>query len=941
MSSLKNRRTMKPLAATIALLAAGMTHADGSVEGRLIDAMGKTTYTDAVVRVEELNREVLTGASGRFRLPVLPAGDYTLSVIIGGEQVKQYSVVVTDGETAKATILLNDNNDSMEEILVIGQAAQIQRALDRQRFADNVVSAINADAIGQLPDSNAAEALQRVPGLSIERDQGEGRFVRVRGISPDLNAVTVNGTQLPAPEGGRRAVALDVMPSDLISSLVVTKTLTPDMDANAIGGSIEVESLSALERDGLFYSARVEASYDQHEEQTSPAYSFTAGNTFDLSEGRRLGVAGAFSYDNRKFGSDNVETGGKWKFDDGKVEGLEEMQMREYTLERERIGAALNFDLELDASNNLYLRTLYSKYTDDEQRQLSEIAFGALEDDDGEMVFEGGERMPGATGLAEAKRELKDREETQKIVSTTFGGEHFVDDWTVEYALGYSKAEEDEPGGVEAVFELDDDVVGNEYLSNIGFSNSRKPRLIASDDFYAANSYKIDEIEQQKTLVEDKQTSFKFDITRDLFIDDNPALIKFGVKSSVRKKTQDEDVRIFKDVSDESLSSYANGKVDYEFGRFGPKISPSKVRNAINGVAAEIDEEGKMLASDDEIREDIKAAYVMGRIDIEQWRILAGVRHESTKTNLQGYSITEGDDAPATAEKIEVDNDYSHTLPALHLRYQLGDATQVRAAWTNSIARPSFEQMRPGFSSNADGDEAETGNTDLKAMESANFDLGIEHFTGAAGVISAFLFHKDVDHFIFETDLAGSGKYAATDYKEVKSFRNGEQATITGLELAFSQKLDMLPSPFDGLLLSANATFSESEARIESSKEDDGAFEIITRDIQMPNQSDLTGNFTVGYEKGALMLRLAANYKSEYLLEVQDPTEKSEDIYQAAQTQLDFSSAYTINSQWKVTFDISNLTDEPYYSYQNSEQYNAQYEDYDPTYRLGVSFHNF
>lgn len=203
------------------------------------------------------------------------------------------------------------------------------------------------------------------------------------------------------------------------------------------------------------------------------------------------------------------------------------------------------------------------------------------------------------------------------------------------------------------------------------------------------------------------------------------------------------------------------------------------------------------------------------------------------------------------------------------------------------------------------------------------------------------MLRKDVDHFIFETDLAGTGKYAGTDYKEVKSFRNGEQATITGLELAFSQKLDMLPEPFDGLLVSANATFSESDASIESSKEDDGKFETVKRDIQMPNQSDLTGNFVVGYEKGALMLRLAANYKSEYLLEVQDPTEKTEDIYQAAQTQLDFSSAYTINEQWKVTFDISNLTDEPYYSYQNKEKYNAQYEDYGPTYRLGVSFHSF
>ncbi|MEL7401347.1 MAG: TonB-dependent receptor plug domain-containing protein, partial [Pseudomonadota bacterium] len=209
MKSLKQRLALKPLAVAVTLMAASNVQADGIVKGRLIDALGKTTYTDAVVRVEELNREVLTGASGRFRLPSLPAGKYTLSVIIGGEQVKQHPVVVNDNDTTLTSILLNDETHELEEVLVIGQAAQVQRALDRQRFADNTISVINADAIGQLPDSNAAEALQRVPGLSIERDQGEGRFVRVRGISPDLNAVTVNGTQLPAPEGGRRAVALD------------------------------------------------------------------------------------------------------------------------------------------------------------------------------------------------------------------------------------------------------------------------------------------------------------------------------------------------------------------------------------------------------------------------------------------------------------------------------------------------------------------------------------------------------------------------------------------------------------------------------------------------------------------------------------------------------------------------------------------------------------
>src|SRR5690625_1014497 len=133
-----------------------------------------------------------------------------------------------------------------EIVDVIGQAAQLEQALEDQRRSNTIRSVVHADAIGQLPDDNAAEALQRIPGLSVERDQGEGRFVRVRGLGSDLNSVTINGTLVPAPEDDRRAVAMDVLPSELIQSLPVVQTLTPDIDANSLGGNLAVERLSAF-----------------------------------------------------------------------------------------------------------------------------------------------------------------------------------------------------------------------------------------------------------------------------------------------------------------------------------------------------------------------------------------------------------------------------------------------------------------------------------------------------------------------------------------------------------------------------------------------------------------------------------------------------------------------------------------------------------------------
>lgn len=928
-------RLKSPLALAIALSTSSQySFADGNLEGRVFDQVRSQAINGAVVRVEhsktQKQRDVLSENNGRFRFTNLPAGEYTVRIFLANEKLDEKVVNISDEETQSLNVFLGNESEEIEEILVIGQAAQIQRALDRQRYADNMISAINADAIGQLPDSNAAEALQRVPGLSIERDQGEGRFVRVRGISPDLNSVSVNGTQLPAPEAGRRAVALDVVPADLLSSLVVTKTLTPDMDANSIGGSIEVESLSALDKEGSFYSIRVETSYDEHTDQTSPAYALTGGNTFELAGEQRLGVAGALTWENRKFGSANVETGGAWDFDDD-VAKLEELEQRHYEIERERIGAALNFDYELDANNRLYLHTLYSEYKDDEKRLANVIEFGEEElNDDNELEFSGAGRAENEIGLAEVKRELKDREETQTILATTFGGEHFVDDWTVEYALGYSKANEDEPGGISgAVFESGE-------IDGMGFTNGRETNVVAPSAYYDAGSYELKEIEFTEAYTEDEQVSFKFDITRDFYFNDSPALVKFGAKSSQREKTQDENEYIYEDLDEAgiaedalAMTAFSTSSPDYQLDEFGPGISTS----AVNGLMDQLDraqfkDDEKSQIADHTINEDINAAYVMGRIDLDDWRFLAGVRYEDTHQEFKGVSY-DGENFA----KINTDNDYGHVLPALHTRYQLGDNTQIRAAWTHSVVRPTFEQLAPSFVD--DGEDAEFGNPNLDAMTSTNLDFGIEHFTGAAGVVSAFVFTKSINDFVFETDLAGSTDWS--DYDEVKTYQNGETASIHGLELAFSQKLSMLPSPLDGLLVSANVTISESDAEITSYQ--DG--QKVSREIALPNQSDMTGNVILGYEKYDVTLRLAANYKSEYLLEVGDLTDKKKDVYQDEQTQLDFSAAYQFMDNLKATFEVANITDEAYYTYVNKERYNAQFEDYGPTYKLGVTYSNF
>ncbi|BCD86195.1 TonB-dependent receptor [Pseudomonas solani] len=805
-----------------------------------------------------------------------------------------------------------------EHVEVVGQAASIDKALKEQRASDSVESVVHADGVAQLPDQNAAEAVQRLPGVSVERDQGEGRFVSVRGLGPDLNSVTINGTLVPAPESDRRAVALDVLPAELVQSLTVIKTLTPDMDANSLGGTVDVESLSAFDHEGLFYTGSTEASYDENTDKTSPKFSGAISDRFSLGDGiDNFGVAAALSWQERKFGSDNVETGGAWDFEDGAR--LEELEQRDYAITRERAGGGLNFDYKPDDVSSYYLRTLYSRYKDSETRNAAGIEF-----DDA--------RLPGETGDGEGYRELKDREETQEIQSYVFGGERMMGLWTLSGQAGYSQSSEDSPGHIAgATFE------GIRDFTGTGFDDSKKPRLNVENGFYDPANFALDQVDWEKQNTEDTEKNIRLDLARDYDLSGYAAQAKFGGKLSRRDKTNDLEAWTYEDLdnffSDEQLNlgQFQKGNVHYTLDRFGPGISASAIKGLLGQLnAADFYNEEESRVNDFDMSEDINAAYLMNTLDVDDWRFIAGMRYEGTEFEAKGTGIRDGD-----YESIERKRDYHHWLPGLHARYQIDKDTQLRAAWTKSVVRPTFGQLAPGFV--IDGDEASFGNPDLSPLESTNYDFGIEHYLGRAGVVSAFVFYKDIQNFVYNTDLAGTGDWATFD--EANTFANGDSAKLYGLELAYSQKFDWLPAPWNGLLLGANATFSRSDASIEGFDQASGR--TLKRDIDLPNQSDTVGNLMLGWENDKLSLRLSANYKSDYLYEVAPVGDRQHDLHVDAQTFVDFSARYFLTKELQLSFEAQNLTDESYYVYTGSRSYNAQYEEYGPTYTLGLTFTHF
>ena len=186
----------------------------GIVSGIVLDASVETPLPGATVSIQGTSFSAAAGRDGRFQLVGVPAGEQKLSVGYLGHEPATTTITVTAGQVLPLEVTLRETVTLREEVTV--SATPIQegqaRALNQQRTAPNIVNVISSDQIGQFPDSNAAEATQRIPGVTIERDQGEGRYVAIRGTEPRLNSMMINGERIPSPEGDIRAVALDVVP---------------------------------------------------------------------------------------------------------------------------------------------------------------------------------------------------------------------------------------------------------------------------------------------------------------------------------------------------------------------------------------------------------------------------------------------------------------------------------------------------------------------------------------------------------------------------------------------------------------------------------------------------------------------------------------------------------------------------------------------------------
>ena len=895
----------------------------GGVAGRITDAANRLALAGARVSVAETGLTAFADAAGDYTLPAVPAGNRTLIFSYVGYAELTRSLTVSAGATARLDVVFGADVVAMDKLVITGSAVGSARALNQQRAADTLTSIIASDEIGRFADQNVAETMQRIPGLALYRDQGEGRFIVVRGIRPDLNSVRLNGVSLATPERGDRVVALDVLPTDSLAAVEVTKVPTSDMDADGLGGSINVRTRSAFDADGRQLQATAQGQYSHLAERFSSKFTATFG---DRSADGKWGFIFSPTWQARRFATNNFEEDGGYELRavPGGPAGtrapfLLGIAFREYEITRTRYGASSALEFRPDAQTSLYLRGTFSQFNDHEIRYVYVLPFAEG------TVSSLSNTGATVTGLRRERHDMRYRQKDQQILALVAGFERTAGDWQLDGRLGWSKGEEQRPDEVSVRFRKPN--------RNSTWSYSFAPGMYApsfsAPTAIITNPSEYSEVSRFRLVNspgEESELNLGVNVRRNLRLADAPAYVKAGLQLREKDKSAANETVDHAVPASFTFASMLERQTpdDYPFFSSGYRASTPRVLQALHGNRAGFTPTRLLQESmqdDWESTEDIAAAYVMGGMTVGRLNVLAGARVERTRYENRGNELS-----GTNVRAVRRGHSYENLLPGVHLRYDLDRQTVLRASWSNSLARPSFDDSALRRSVNETARRVTEGNPQLLPLESVNWDASAERYLPSLGLVSAAVFRKNISNFTYQRELPGGDP--GTGYT-LTTFVNGPKGHIEGLELAWQQQFRALPAPFNGLGMMANYTRSNSAATYPTRPGER---------IKFIGQSREIGNAALTFERGGLFLRLALNFRTPRLRE-DEPLggDATTDRWVDDHRQLDLSASYLLNRNWEIYAEALNLTDEPFRVYfgKTSSRF-VQFEEYGISVNFGV-----
>ena len=912
--------------------------AAGRITGKISDAKSGEVLVGAHVRVQGTASGASTNIDGEYTIPNVTPGRQRIDVSYLGYRKVSAEVVVAADSTSRLDVALHLDVVQMEEVTVTAQLEGQVQAINQQLTSNTIVNIVSSDRIRELPDQNAAESIARLPGISVQRDAGEGTKVVVRGLSPRFNAITVNGERIPSTDAQDRSVDLSMISPDLLSGIEVFKALTPDKDGDAVGGTVNL----VLQRapTGFRGDFRVQTGYnDLRTEFGTYRGSLSLSDRF-LEENLGVLITGSWQRANRSsdvltadYVFKQASTGAGQK----SVIDIDNLNLAYRSEIRERYGAGASLDYRL-MGGELFFSAFLTNTQRDETRQRKRYRVGAFT----------------------VEYDMRDRQMETQLITSSLGGRHKIEDLDADWQAGYSNSHQQTPFSNYSRFQE----VGG---FNSGMVFDQGPAIIPS---YAKNDLSSTWFQYATYNPEDvsetdmsARLNLKYPFR---FGDAVVGALKTGGK--FRGKTRTRDVTEYRTPFAEidKIGQESGGKYtlyrgtnvlienfeddDFEDGDFLQgryAINAGLDRDLLNDFQRTYTSRymlNRFVELDDyDAGEQIAAGYLMAEVNIgDKLTFMPGFRYEHTKTDYDGnFGNLEGNLGEfGTIRDTTGGQTYDEWLPMIHLRYRFTPWLDVRLAYTQSLARPDYFNLVPFERINFPEQTLQRGNPSLKHTKSTNYDIYVSFYSNDLGLLTLGGYYKKLTNidYVKQSRVVG-GQFNAFELTEPV---NGDESNVWGIEVDVQTNLRNLPSPFDGFVINANYAYIHSETMFPY-------FEIgprsptppyrpiiidTFREGTLPGQAEHIGNFSLGYEKGGFSGRISATYQGRSLMTVGSRSEL--DGYTESTLRLDATLAQRITSMITIFAEFNNITNEAEQAYLGEIIYPTNEEFFGWTADVGV-----
>ncbi len=955
------------LSSTVFISLAFAQAGKGTIAGTAKDSAG-AALASTIIEVQPSGRKIVTDDQGQFRITELQAGEYTLTASYVGLATFSAAVKVEAGQTANADLVLQVASQNDQVVVTAERLQGETEAINIERTSDEIVQVLPSKVINSLPNTNVADAVGRLPSVSLERDEGEGKYVQIRGTEPRLSNVTVNGVNVPSPEGVVRNIKLDAVPADLVERIEVFKTLSASQDADGIGGTVNLVTKTASERPT--YSFGGQGGYTPIQGgRTLGGFDGTIGQRFGVSKKFGILVGGTWDRNNR--GIDDLEpTQAATTFNGQNIAYVPGEDLRSYNYYRTRYGFAGGIDYTFKPGTTAYIKGLYSDfhdygdtivYTPNAGNTIksvngSQITFDNQTDCDAINAVTPNSCSPGSLAYRHYIRRPD-----QQVFSVLTGARHDLSSTLIVYEFAGSRSHN--IGGQD--FETTNFSGPNADIA-LNLNDPYRPKLTPIDGTnpYDPTQYSISGTSATKYHATQVNFQGAASVARRYNLHSHFGTFEIGVKVRDSHTTQNQDDLFYNFNSgapitlSSVLGNYANPSYydhSFQFGSlaYGPTSNYNKIIQSFMGNLGEFQLDPVKSATRSasaffDASERVYAGYLQNVISIGKVRLQAGVRFEGTDTSFLTNQLTanvdsSGNALPPTITPLRQSTGYVSVLPSVQLQYLLEKNTNLRLNFSQGISRPNIGDLVPTtiVDPNASPKAVTTGNPELKPTKANNYDVLIEHFFQPLGIIQAGFFYKQLSNPIYPTAVTlTSGPQAG--YLLTQSI-NGPNAHIAGFEAAWEQRLSRLPGMLNGFGVAANYSYTTSQVTFPANFSN-GRDDHPTLQRQAPNnwnigltydKSRFSGRFAITHND-ANLFQYAFQQNStpnDPILGLKGPTG---DIYLYAHTQFDVQGSYRLYKGLSLFAYGLNLSNEVFGFYQGSKIYPIQREYYHPTVAIGM-----